>query len=154
MLEFRPVPLDSEPACSLVRAMREEIAELYAGVSLDAPQMPKAGPKELGPPAGTFLVGYDEQGEPVCCGGVKDIGDGICEIKRMYVIPAARRSGRAGELLAALENAARELGYRTARLDTGPRQPHAERFYRRAGYQPIHNFNGNPVASFFGEKRL
>ena len=154
MLEFRAVQLDSEPARSLVQAMREEIRAIYEGVDLTSPDMPKAGPNELGPPAGTFLVGYDERGEPVCCGGVKDVGDGICEIKRMYVVPEARRSGRAGELLAALEDAARELGFDTARLDTGPRQPHAERFYRRAGYRAIHNFNGNPVASFFGEKEL
>lgn len=26
--------------------------------------------------------------------------------------------------------------------------------YERAGYAPIVNFNANPVASFFGEKRL
>jgi GNAT superfamily N-acetyltransferase len=72
----------------------------------------------------------------------------------MFVVPAARRQGLAGELLSALEDAARELGYSVARLDTGPRQPHAEAFYRAAGYEPIENFNGNPVASFFGEKRL
>ena len=90
----------------------------------------------------------------VCGGGVKDLGDGSCEIKRMYVIPEARRKGYARELLVALEDAARELGYEIARLDTGPRQPSSERMYREAGYEPIHNFNGNPVASFFGEKPL
>jgi len=26
--------------------------------------------------------------------------------------------------------------------------------YKRAGYVPIENYNANPVASFFGEKRL
>jgi hypothetical protein len=41
-----------------------------------------------------------------------------------------------------------------ARLDTGPQQARARRMYERAGYVPIENFNGNPVASFFGEKRL
>jgi hypothetical protein len=57
-------------------------------------------------------------------------------------------------LLEALEHTARELGYAVARLDTGPRQPWAERLYRNAGYRPIHNFNRNPVATFFGEKSL
>jgi hypothetical protein len=57
-------------------------------------------------------------------------------------------------LLAALEDAARGLGYEVARLDTGPLQPHAEALYRSAGYAEIANFNANPVASFFGEKRL
>jgi GNAT superfamily N-acetyltransferase len=60
----------------------------------------------------------------------------------------------ARELLRQLEDAARRLGYEVARLDTGPRQPSAERMYREAGYRPIGNFNANPVASFFGEKRL
>jgi GNAT superfamily N-acetyltransferase len=154
MLSFRAVPMDQEPAASLVAAMRAEMKNLYKGLFLDSPDMPSAGPKQLGPPGGSFLVGFDEGGEPVCCGGIKDIGDGACEIKRMYVVPQSRRSGVAGELLAALEQAARDLGYEIARLDTGPRQPHAERLYRRAGYAPIGNFNGNPVASFFGEKAL
>lgn len=154
MLEFRPIPLDEEPAASLSAAMAAEIAEIYDGVDLDGPEMPSAGPADLGPPGGVFLVGFDEGGDAVCCGGVKALGDGACEIKRMFVVPEARRQGRAGELLDALENAARDLGYSVARLDTGPRQPHAEAFYRAAGYEPIENFNGNPVASFFGEKRL
>ena len=154
MLRFRPIPLDEEPAATLSAAMAAEIAEIYDGLDLDGPDMPRAGAGELGPPGGVFLVGFDETGAALCCGGVKALGDGACEIKRMYVAPEARRQGRAGELLVALEDAARGLGYEVARLDTGPRQPHAERFYRAAGYEPIADFNGNPVASFFGEKRL
>jgi GNAT superfamily N-acetyltransferase len=70
------------------------------------------------------------------------------------VVPQARGRGLARELLAALEDEARSLGYELARLDTGPRQPHAERMYRAAGYAEIGNFNANPFASFWGEKRL
>ncbi|HYH61442.1 MAG TPA: GNAT family N-acetyltransferase [Solirubrobacterales bacterium] len=153
-LDFRPVPLDQDPARAMVVAMRDEIASIYAGVVLDGPEMPKAGPRELGPPGGVFLVGFDSEGVAVCGGGVKDLGDSRCEIKRMYVVPEARRRGYARELLVALEDAARERGYEIARLDTGPRQPSSERMYREAGYQEIANFNGNPVASFFGEKPL
>jgi hypothetical protein len=58
-MTFRPVPLSEEPARSLVAAMREEIAQIYTGVVLDGPEMPKAGPRELGPPGGAFLVGSD-----------------------------------------------------------------------------------------------
>ncbi len=134
--------------------MRVEIAEIYAGVVLDGPEMPKAGPRELGPPGGIFLVGFDETGEAVCGGGVKDLGDGACEIKRMYVVPKARSAGRGRELLEALEDAARGLGFKRARLDTGPRQERSERMYLAAGYEPIENFNGNPIATFFGEKAL
>jgi GNAT superfamily N-acetyltransferase len=154
MLRFREVPVESEPARPLVAAFREEIAAIYDGLAVDGPEMPKAGPRELAPPGGTFLVGFDEDDRPVACGGIKDLGDGACEIKRMYVAPRSRGGGRGRELLAALEDAARGLGHRIVRLDTGPRQPGAERMYREAGYAPIANFNANPMASFFGEKAL
>jgi GNAT superfamily N-acetyltransferase len=153
-LSFRPVPLQHQPAASLVDAMRAEISALYDQLDLDAPDMPKAGANELGPPRGTFLVGFDARGRGVCCGGLKELSHDTCEIKRMYVIPQARGRGVGRQLLEALERAAVELGYGVVRLDTGPRQPGAERMYRRAGYGSIGNFNANPMASFFGEKIL
>ncbi len=137
----------------MLAAMIEEIRELYDGLDLLSPDMPAAGPAEMGPPGGTFLVGYRGE-EAVCGGGIKRLPDGACEIKRMYVVPAARGHGVARALLRALEDAARGLGYHTARLDTGPLQPNAQRLYESEGYVPVANFNGNPVATFFGEKRL
>jgi GNAT superfamily N-acetyltransferase len=152
-LEFRPVPAGFGDAADLVAAMVAEMRDLYDGLDLDAPDMPKAGPAELGPPGGLYLVGY-RAGVPVCGGGLKRLPDGTCEIKRMYVVPQARRSGVARALLAALEDAARGLGYRIARLDTGDRQPHAQAFYEASGYRRVENFNDNPAAAFHGEKRL
>ena len=152
-IELVPGSVDRDPGASLVQAMREERAILYDGLDLDAPDMPKAGPQELGSPGGTLLVGYRD-GEPICCGGVKRLDERACEIKRMYVGPAHRGRGVARRLLAALEQTARELGYTVARLDTGDRQPGAQRLYRSLGYVEIANFNGNPLATFFGEKEL
>lgn len=142
---------------ALLVAMSDEMRELYwdvgDGLDINSPDMPAAGPAELGPPSGTFLVGYRD-GEAVCGGGVKRLPDGACEIKRMYVVPPARRQGIARALLHALEDAAHQLGYDVVRLDTGPRQSHAQGLYLAEGYREIPNFNGNPVATFFGEKRL
>jgi GNAT superfamily N-acetyltransferase len=152
-LQFRAVPAGSGDAVDLVGAMVAEMRELYDGLDLDAPDMPKAGPAELGPPGGVYLVGY-RSGIPVCGGGLKRLPDGACEIKRMYVVPEARRSGIARALLAALEDEARALGYRIARLDTGSRQPHAQAFYEASGYRRVENFNNNPAAAFHGEKQL
>lgn len=156
-VEFRAVPIDCGDGALLVRAMEAEMAELYAdvrgGLDLNAADMPKAGPAELGPPHGVYLAGY-RGGRAVCGGGLKRLPDGACEIKRMYVVPQARGHGLAGTLLRALEDAARDLGYSIARLDTGIRQPHAQRLYESEGYVPIGNFNGNPVAHYFGEKQL
>jgi GNAT superfamily N-acetyltransferase len=152
-LAFRHVPVVDGDGAALVAAMIDEMRELYDGLDLLAPDMPAAGAAEMGPPGGTFLVGYRD-GEAVCGGGIKWLPDGTCEIKRMYVVPGARGQGVARALLRALEDAARGLGYDVVRLDTGPRQPHARGLYESEGYASIANFNGNPVATFFGEKRL
>jgi GNAT superfamily N-acetyltransferase len=152
-IEFRTAPFDDGDGAALVKAMCDEMALIYNGLDMDSSNMPKAGAAELGPPHGTFLVGYAE-GEPICCGGVKRLDEHHCELKRMYVVPHARGRGVARWLLGALEHAAAQLGYTIARLATGPRQPAAQHLYESAGYVVIRNFNDDPEASFFGEKPL
>jgi GNAT superfamily N-acetyltransferase len=152
-VHFRPARVDEGEGAVLAQGMRDEIAAIYDGLTLDGPDMPKAGPAELGPPHGAFIVGWVGE-EAVCCGGIKRLPDGACEIKKMFVAPGARGQGVARVLLGALEDLARERGYAVARLDTGPRQPHAQRLYESAGYVEIDNFNANPVATYFAEKAL
>ena len=152
-LEFRPARVDSGPGAVLVQAMREEMAVMYDGLDLDAPEMPRAGAAELSPPGGGFRVGWLDE-EPVCCGGIKRLDEAACEIKRMFVAPQARGRGVARALLGALEQVARDLGDAVVRLDTGPRQVHALALYRSSGYREIPNFNANPAALYFAEKPL
>jgi GNAT superfamily N-acetyltransferase len=153
MIEFRDGRVDSGDGGALEAAMRGEMALIYDGLDLRSLEMPAAGAAELNPPRGAFLVGY-EDGHPICGGGIKDLGDGICEIKRMYVVPEARGRGVARQLLGALEAHASGMGYTLARLVTGERQPDARHLYESTGYAEIENFNNNPVATYFGEKRL
>lgn len=150
---FRPGRVDEGDGAQLLAAFAAEMDALYDGLDLEGPGMPTAGPRDLGPPHGAFLVGYRDE-VPVCCGGVKRLPDGACEIKRLYVVPAERRRGVARTLVHALEETARTLGYGVARMDTGARQAHAARFFEAEGYVPTGNFNGNPMASWWGEKQL
>jgi GNAT superfamily N-acetyltransferase len=120
---------------------------------LDGDHMPRAGAAELSPPGGAFVVGYLDD-RPICCGGIKRLDDQRCEIKKMYVDPALRGRGVARALLRRLETLAQELGYTVARLDTGPKQVGARGLYESEGYAEIEDFNGNPVAVFWGEKPL
>jgi GNAT superfamily N-acetyltransferase len=152
MIEVRTEAADSLVAVRLVEAMVTEMEELYelprgTGLGLSAP------PADFSAPGGTFLVVY-EDGKPVAGGGVKRDEDGVAEIKRMYVAPAARGRGLGRRLLEALEDTARSLGYARIRLDTGARQPEARAMYERAGYHAVEDYNGNPQASFWGEKVL
>jgi GNAT superfamily N-acetyltransferase len=142
---------EQAPASELLAEMAVELTDLYGSPSrLDRPALL---PSELRAPNGTYLVGWEGQ-TVVAGGGVRQMDDGLAEIKRMFVRPAARSRGIAGELLRALEDAARSMGYTRVRLDTGPKQEHAERLYRRAGFVPIAAYNDNPFASFWGEKDL
>ncbi len=142
---------EQPPASELLAEMAVELNDLYGTPSrLDRPAL---APSELRAPNGTYLVGWEGQ-VAVAGGGVRRTDDDVGEIKRMFVRPAARSRGIAAELLTALEGAARSLGYRRVRLDTGPKQDHAERLYRRAGFAPIAPYNDNPFASFWGEKEL
>jgi len=150
-IEFKAVDAAIAPASELLAAMEAEMVELYADTGMA--RMPPAGPADFAPPGGRYVVGFAD-GAPVCGGGLKRLDDEAAEIKRMYVVPAARRRGAARALLAALEGAARDLGYSIVRLDTGARQPHAKELYAASGYVDVGDYNGNPYAAYWGEKRL
>ncbi|WP_312868709.1 GNAT family N-acetyltransferase [Saccharothrix ecbatanensis] len=79
-------------------------------------------------------------GRAVGCGGLRILGAGTAEIKRMYVEPAWRGMGVAVRILRALEQVARRSGVVDLVLETGTRQPEAMRFYEREGYRRIDNF--------------
>ncbi len=148
---FRPGRPDVGVGAQLVSAFVAEIENLY-GAGFVA-RSPSATPRDFDRPSGAFLLGFVD-GRPVACGGVKRLEAEVAEIKRMYVAPPMRGRGVARRLLAKLEDAARGLGYRVARLDTGARQPHARALYASAGYEQVPAYNDNPYASWWGERRL
>ncbi len=152
LVTFHAMPADEPPASELLQAMVAEVSELYGG-RIEGPGLPTASPQELTPPNGVCLVGLLD-GAPVTVGAVKRLQPEVGEIKRMYVTPQARGRGLSRALLLALEAAARDLGFARVRLDTGPDQPRARSLYLASGYTEIADYNGNPFASFWGEKRL
>jgi GNAT superfamily N-acetyltransferase len=151
LARFVPCDPEVDPASALLAEMTDELSTMYE--DLHRLDHPKLLPAELRAPGGAYLVGWEGE-VAVAGGGVRHLSDGVGEIKRMFVRPDARARGLAAELLAALEEAARTLGYRAVRLDTGPKQVHAQRLYRRAGYVDVEAYNDNPFACFWGEKLL
>ncbi len=150
-VEFRAMDAGREPARSLIAATLAAGERAYG--EPEEGEMPSVTTAEMAPPDGAFLVAY-EHGRPVACGGLKRLDDRTAEIKRVYVVPEARSRGLGRSLLGALEKEARRLGYQSARLDVGPRQPHARALYESAGYAAIPAYTRNPFADYWGEKRL
>jgi DNA-binding MarR family transcriptional regulator len=104
-------------------------------------------------PRGTFLLAVAD-GLPVGCVGLKGSGGPVAEIKRLWIDPAARGLGLAKRLMHDIENAARDLGIRTLRLDTNSALPEALTLYRRSGWVEIDRFNDDPYPDHFFEKVL
>jgi GNAT superfamily N-acetyltransferase len=150
-LEYRRGRSDESPGRELLRELNDLLDAQYPGRAARPGSV--TTPDEMVAPDGVFLVGYDER-RPIAIGGVRRLGDGICEIKRMYVVPDARSNGVGRALLVALEDAARELGYSRVRLDAGPRQQHSRTLFEQTGYVEIARYNENHVAVYFAEKRL
>lgn len=74
------------------------------------------------------------------CGAFKVHNKQQIEIKRMYVLPAARKKGYAAAILSALETWATDIGFGEAILETGKAQVEALSFYPKQGYLVIPNF--------------
>ena len=151
MVDVRRVRGSDPEARALVAAMEAWIAEGFG--PQDPGRTSTVGLDEMSPPDGVFVVLY-ENGEPVAGGGLRRLGEDVAEIKRMFVVPAARGRGFGRRVLDELEAAAGELGYRRVRLDTAESLTTATALYRSAGYRDIPDYNGNSYASFWGEKVL
>jgi GNAT superfamily N-acetyltransferase len=113
----------------------------------------QAAAEDMDPPGGRFVIAYVGD-EPVASGGIRTWEPGVCEIKRMFVTPAARRLGHGKRLLEALERTAVELGFRRIVLDTLDSHVDAMKFYDTTGYERIPAYNENPYASAWFAKDL
>ncbi|MBZ8131874.1 GNAT family N-acetyltransferase [Afifella sp. IM 167] len=94
--------------------------------------------------------------EPVACGALRMIGEGLGEVKRMYVAPSEQGRGLGRKILEAIEWEARARGLAALVLETGHAQPAALGLYRSAGFSPRGPYLDYPDngVSIFMEKRL
>lgn len=150
-------PVDSPPGQALLRAYVTELVARYHGRPATPAEVasvlgadPGAG---LRPPDGRFLVlRWDDR--PAGMVGLRPLGSDTAEIKRLYVLPAARRRGAGRRLLDAAERAATDLGRTRLRLDTRGDLVEARALYAAAGYAEIRAYNDDPYAEHWFEKRL
>ena len=93
-------------------------------------------PGRYAPPSGSLLVAYDGE-RPVGCVGMRDLGDRVCEMKRMFVSAEARGKGVGQLLVERLIGDARRAGHGIMRLDTSMHQHEAMALYEKMGFRRI-----------------
>ncbi len=115
----------------------------YQGFAAELAGLPGA----YAPPEGALLLARGQDGTPLGCVALRPMAEaGCCEMKRLFVAPAARGSGLGAALVRALIAAAQARGYREIRLDSLPFMVEAIALYRREGFREVAPYHATPVA--------
>jgi putative acetyltransferase len=141
-------PLTSD-ARALIASSQKALEAVYA-----ADEIFTLDPEELAAPNAQFLVARVD-GKAVGCIALVDMLR-YGELKRLFVESAARGLGLGQRLVAEAETAARDVGLKVLRLETGPELVPAVKLYQSLGYRERERFGdyADLPCSLFMEKRL
>jgi ribosomal protein S18 acetylase RimI-like enzyme len=103
-------------------------------------------PGKYAPPTGELMLACPSAGDALGCVAVRPLdGMAVCEMKRLYVRPAARGLGIGRALVAAIIKSAEDLGFTEMKLDTLASMQEAFALYKRCGFLEIPPYYHNPM---------
>lgn len=101
-------------------------------------------PGKYAPPAGRLLLAYSDD-KLAGCIAMREMEDGVCEMKRLFVRDEFRGARIGVALIERLITDAREIGYKKMRLDTfPPKMGKAVSLYSSHGFVAIPRYYDNP----------
>lgn len=99
------------------------------------------------PDGGLYYAQVTENGikRGAGCVGIRQLSDGVCELKRLYVEPEFRGQGLGRDLALVAIREARRIGYRKILLDTLPAARIAVKLYRELGFTEAPAYYQTPI---------
>ncbi|WP_208539291.1 GNAT family N-acetyltransferase [Algihabitans albus] len=135
-------PDDSDAVRRLFRSYADWLQEDLSYQNFDAEL---AGlPGFYATPQGAVLLLRSTAGEALGCVGLRPMGGGACELKRLWVEASLRGGGWGRRLTESAIVWARRAGYRRILLDSLPRLEAAVRLYRDLGFVTVPPYYDNP----------
>ena len=105
----------------------------------------QALPGKYQPPTGALLLAT-VNGKAAGCVAMRPIGDGCCEMKRMFVYPEFHGKGVGKALAQTVVQRGQAAGFQAMRLDTGILQVEAIGLYERLGFKKVDPYYQPPKA--------
>lgn len=138
------IPAHTADHLPAIRTLFREYADTLAGsVCLKDFDAELAGlPGRYAPPKGQLFLALDGQ-EVAGCVGLREVAEGVCEMKRLYVRPRFRGQELGRQLANALIDDARQAGYKRMRLDTLPSMHEAVALYESLGFLRLPSNGGH-----------
>lgn len=136
---IRPIePRDDAAVAAIIRAVMPEFGADGPGFAIHDAEVDAMHAAYAQPRSSYFVVERD--GRVVGGGGVAPLVNGepdVCELRKMYFLPAARGVGAGQAMMQRCLDAARAHGFRRCYLETLTGMDAAQTLYRRNGFVPI-----------------
>lgn len=136
---IRPIcPSDDAAVGAVIRSVLAEFGPAADGSSATDAEVAAMSQAYCTPRSAFFVV--EAEGEVVGGAGVGALAGGpfeVCELRKMYFLPAARGHGVGAVLLRRCLRVARGFGYQICYLETQSGMQAARHLYERAGFRPL-----------------
>ncbi|MFT5098899.1 MAG: putative acetyltransferase [Planctomycetaceae bacterium] len=137
--EIRPIrKADNPNVARIIRDVMTEFGAVGQGYSINDPEVDEMYGAYPKPHSVFYVVTRDK--EVLGCGGIGPLAgaeEGVCELRKMYLLPNLRGTGMGTKLLSLCLQEAENIGYKTCYLETLEHMSHARHLYRKYGFEPL-----------------
>jgi putative acetyltransferase len=135
---------DNKVVAAIVRDVLMEMGAPKVGTAYADPYLDSLFEVYNVPRSVYFVVEKDQK--VIGCAGIGPLeneAETICELQKMYFLPEARGLGLGTQMMEKCLQSAKDFGYEKCYLETMPYMNHAQKLYKKVGFENLNNPMGN-----------